>query len=59
MGWLIISALVFMLGLYFVMSSLWELKEGKERKKYLVNMLIGLFLIFVLPYILHLQKFIG
>ncbi|MBA2176155.1 hypothetical protein H0266_14760 [Halobacillus locisalis] len=59
MGWLLISAVVFMTGLYSVMSGLWELKEGKERKKYMIHMLIGLFLIFVLPYIMQLQIFIG
>ncbi|SIS45444.1 hypothetical protein [Salimicrobium flavidum] len=59
MGWLLISAIVFMMGSYFVMIGLWELKLGKERKKFIVYMLIGVFLTFVLPYIMQLQKFIG
>ncbi len=59
MGWLLISAMVFIVGLYFVAIGLWELKEGKDRTKYIAYMLIGLFLIFVLPHIMQLQKFIG
>ncbi|MFC2949988.1 hypothetical protein [Virgibacillus sediminis] len=59
MGWLLISAIVFMVGSYFVAIAVWEFKEGKDRKKYIAYMLIGLFLIFVLPHIMQLQKFIS
>lgn len=59
MGWLLISAIVFMVGSYLVIIGLWEIKEGKDRTKYIIYMLIGLFLIFVLPHIMQLQKFIG
>ena len=35
MGWLLISAIVFMVGSYLVIIGLWEIKEGKDRTKYI------------------------
>ncbi|WP_138420425.1 hypothetical protein [Aquibacillus sediminis] len=45
----ILQILCTVVGLYLVTTGLWELKEGKDRKKYILLMFFGLFLIFVFP----------
>lgn len=45
----LIFLLSLMIGLYLVTLGIWELKEGTDKKKYIVFTVGGLFLIFAFP----------
>ncbi|MFA9559820.1 hypothetical protein ACERII_21135 [Evansella sp. AB-rgal1] len=48
----IVFLLVHMIGIYLIALSIWELREGKNKKKYIVLVVTGLFLYLFLPNIL-------
>jgi len=44
---IILPAIVSMLGLYFITIGLWELRQGVDRKKYVTYMFTGLVLLLI------------
>jgi hypothetical protein len=49
----IVQTISILVGLYLVTNSLWELREGTNKKKYLLSMFFGLFLTILFPNIIY------
>ncbi|MBM7569945.1 hypothetical protein [Aquibacillus albus] len=49
----IVQTISILVGLYLVTTSLWELREGTNKKKYVVFMFFGLFLTILFPNIIY------
>jgi len=46
---MILPMAIAMIGFYCVTLGLWELRDGRDRKKYITYMFTGLVLIFIVP----------
>ncbi|THE11390.1 hypothetical protein E1I69_15165 [Bacillus timonensis] len=46
---IMLPAIVVMIGLYFITIGLWELRAGVDRKKYVTYMFTGLVLLLLVP----------
>jgi len=51
--YIVLPAIVLMIGLYFITIGLWELRAGVERKKYVTYMFTGLVLLLLVPMVLR------